>query len=336
MLLAQLGTPAAPTVSAVRRYLAQFLSDPRVVEMNRLLWKAILHAVVLRTRPRRSAALYQRIWRAEGSPLLLHTRRQSQLLEAELRSGGADADVTFGMRYGEPALPAALDSLIAKGCRRILVFPLFPQYAGATTGSCSDLVFAHLGGRRWIPALRIAAPYFRHPAYIDALAGRIKGCFSGGAPPERLILSYHGLPLKYVRAGDPYCCMCSETTARLAEKLGIDRERVVHAYQSRFGPEEWLSPSAESAVREMAAAGVKRAAIACPGFAADCLETLQEIGQELRDLFLRLGGAELTLIPCLNDDPLWIRALAGMVREELGAWLAPSGGRAVDACPSGC
>lgn len=320
VLLAQLGTPAAPTTAAVRGYLRQFLSDPRIVPMNRLLWACILHGLILPRRPRRSAALYAHIWSEQGSPLLVHTRRQAELL-ADALGGRHDLRVAIGMRYGEPSLAAGFDALLQSGCGRILVMPLFPQYSGATTGSCCDAIFAHAAGQRWVPAVRIAAPYFSHPAYIDALAGTINDAFASGGTPDRLMISYHGLPQDSVDQGDPYYAMCTATTAALAPRLAVEPAKVVQVFQSRFGRKDWLEPSAEHMAARLASEGIESMAVVCPGFAADCLETLHEIAVELRGTFTERGGQRFTYIPCLNDDPRWIRALGLIVREELGTWL---------------
>lgn len=333
VLLVQLGTPSAPTTRAVRRYLAEFLSDRRVVELPPLLWRPILHGLILRTRPARSAELYRRIWGPDGSPLLLHTRRQSELLAAELRGERPDLEVAFGMRYGEPELGAALNDLLAAGCTRLLVLPLFPHYAGATTGSCIDRVFAQLRGRRWLPALRVAAPFYAHPAYIDAVAARINAAIAAEGAPDRLILSYHGLPRRSVLRGDPYCCMCRETSEMLRDRIALPRARIIQAYQSRFGRAEWLTPYTSDVTKQLAHEGVKHLAVMCPGFVADCLETLSEIGQELRELFLAHGGEKFTCIPCLNDDALWIQGLVRIVTDELGAWPYVARDAAERACP---
>jgi ferrochelatase len=322
ILLAQLGTPEAPTPSALRRYLAEFLWDRRVIEVNRLLWWAILHGIILRFRPARSARLYQRIWRPEGSPLFLTTKNQTVRLAQELSKSTQGVEITFGMRYGSPSLTDALDDLLARGVSRLLLLPLYPQYCASTTASTYDAVFSRLLKERWVPTLRVADPYFLHGAYLSALAEKINRALrANGGQPEYLLLSYHGIPQAYVKKGDPYCCMCAETTARLKPLLAFPQEKILHVYQSRFGSDPWLKPYTADTIQELAERGVKRIAVAFPGFLADCLETLDEIGHEASHVFKALGGERLDLIPCLNDDPGWIRAMSEIVRSEIDTWL---------------
>lgn len=322
ILLAQLGTPEAPTPEALRPYLKQFLSDSRVIEANRLLWWFILNFIVLTTRPKRSARLYKRIWTEEGSPLLVITKKQTIKLEEYLKGVSQGLEVAYGMRYGEPSIESAIDNLIEKGCTKILIFPMYPQYSATTTASIYDSVFKHVLKRRWVPTIKVAAPYYNHPAYIEALTSTIEESYNRiPNRPERLVLSYHGIPHKYVQKGDPYCCMCVETTGALLERISIPRTEIIHTYQSRFGKDPWLEPYTDVTIEKLANEGVKRIAVAAPGFTADCLETLDELGNEGRELFVEHGGAEFTLIPCLNDQPAWINALGQIVREELGNWL---------------
>jgi protoporphyrin/coproporphyrin ferrochelatase len=319
VLVAQLGTPDAPTEGALRPYLKQFLSDPRVIEKNRFLWWFILNAFILRSRPARSAALYKRIWGEEGSPLLTITRDQAQLLQQQL---GSHVEVVFGMRYGSPSLESAIDTLIERGCTRILLFPMYPHYAGATTASTYDAVFRHLLARRWVPTLRVAEPYYHHRAFLDALAVTINEAVERSNPiPSHVVLSYHGVPEAYIAKGDPYCCMCTETTAALLPLLRFEPSRVIHTYQSRFGRDPWLTPYTDETIESLAKEGTQHIAVAAPGFTADCLETLDELGNEGAELFKEHGGISFTLIPCLNTHPRWIEAMAEIVKAELGSWL---------------
>jgi len=336
VVLAQLGTPEAPTAGKLRPYLKQFLSDRRVIEVNRVLWWLLLNLVILVTRPRRSARLYRRIWTKEGSPLLVITKRQAAGVAERLRSKFPAVEVEFGMRYGNPSLEAAVDRLIARGCSKILLFPMYPQYAAATTASTYDAVFPHLLKRRWVPTLRVAEPYFAHPAYIKALAGIINGHISAMPwKPEKLVLSYHGVPEKYVAKGDPYCCQCVETTAALLPELDVAQADVIHTFQSRFGRDPWLRPYTDETFEELGHRGVRGIAVVAPGFTADCLETLDELGNEGEEQFHEAGGERYYLIPCLNDHPLWLDGMTEIIREELGSWL-DGGSRSAKDCAIRC
>lgn len=323
ILIAQLGTPDAPTPGALRPYLKQFLSDPRVIETNRFLWWIILRLFVLTKRPKRSAALYARIWTEQGSPLLVITKRQTELLDAALRKEGLDIEVTFGMRYGANSLEEAIDRLIEKGCSRILLFPMYPHYSATTTASIYDVVLPHLLKRRWIPTLRIVDPYYRNSEFIKALGETITSSVGRDHNYEKLVLSYHGIPQKYVVKGDPYCCMCNETTAALLPHLPFKSDAVIHTFQSRFGRDPWLQPYTDETIEDLAKQGVKKIAVACPGFTTDCLETLDELGNEGSELFHEHGGEELKLIPCLNDQEPWIKAMTSIAKSELGSWINP-------------
>lgn len=322
VLIAQLGTPEAPTPQAVRPYLRQFLSDPRVIEVNRVLWWILLNFIILVTRPRRSARLYSRIWGKDGSPLLTITKKQAAGIETRLRAAHSNVEVEFGMRYGKPSLESAVDRLIEKGCSKILLFPMYPQYAAATTASTYDAVFPHILKRRWVPTIRVAEPYFAHPKYIDSLAITINEHIAKMPyQPERLVLSYHGVPEKYVTKGDPYCCQCLETTGALLPKLSMPTEKVIHTFQSRFGRDPWLTPYTDETLEELGHSGVKKIAVCAPGFTADCLETLDELGNEGHEQFTEAGGEEISVVPCLNDHPAWLDGMAEIIREELGSWL---------------
>lgn len=318
VILGQIGSPAAPTVPAVRRYLREFLSDPRVVEAPRLLWWAVLRLAILPRRPARSAELYRRIWTERGSPLVLATLEQARLLEAAL---GSAFRVEAGMRYGAPPLGAALDRLLAAGVERLLVVPLFPQYASATTGSLFDAVAQHFRGRRVVPALRFAAPFYAHPAYIRALAAAAAEDLARLPwKPEKIVLSFHGIPKAAAARGDPYPGHVEATSRLLAAALGLERGDYELSFQSRFGRRAWLEPSTEETLRRLGRSGVRRAAILCPGFLADCLETIDEIGREAALRFREAGGEELHRVPSLGSHPAWISALEEIARGELSGW----------------
>lgn len=318
LLFIQLGTPDAPTTRAVRRYLAEFLSDPRVVDFPRFLWMPILHGIILRTRPKKSAKLYQRIWRDDGvSPLLHHTLNQVQHVKEQL---SPRVKVRLAMRYGRPRLQEVINEMLAEGVEKLLVFPLFPQYSSATTGTAMEAVLTALSGRRLLPTLRFAPPFFADPGYITALASQVKTAVHAEHAPF-FLFSFHGLPRRYVNAGDPYATHCTETAHCLAKKMGIPENRWQITYQSRFGPEEWLLPATNSQLKQLPKAGHKHLAIVCPGFTADCLETLEEIAQTGRQLFLTAGGESCQYVPCLNESPEWLTALTAMAHRELAGWL---------------
>jgi ferrochelatase len=337
ILLAQLGTPEAPTKEALRPYLKQFLSDRRVIEVNPVLWWLVLNLIILRVRPAKSAALYARVWEEGGSPLLIYTRAQAEQLQERLQRDCPDVEVDFGMRYGAPSLEDGIDRLLAKGCTKLLLFPMYPQYSGATTGSTYDAVMPHLLKQRFVPTLRVVEPYYAHPQYIRAQAQVINDALAAmDEPPEKLLLSYHGVPAAYVQKGDPYCCHCTETTQALIDAIDLPRERIIQTYQSRFGNDPWLEPYTDETVEALAKQGVKRIAISCPGFTADCLETLDEMGNEAWELFEEHGGEHLELIPCLNDAPVWLDAMEGMAREELGSWLTTSQRNRAKRCAVTC
>jgi protoporphyrin/coproporphyrin ferrochelatase len=326
VLLVNLGTPDAATPAALRRYLAEFLSDPRVVEIPRLLWWPILHGIILRTRPAKSAAKYTSVWLPEGSPLAVWTARQAGLLAAALGERGHVVDVRWAMRYGRPAVASALDALRADGATRILVLPLYPQYAAATTASVADAVMQWAAGARRLPELRFVNEYHDDAGYIGALAASVTEHWRTRGRGQRLLLSFHGLPQRSLVLGDPYHCQCQKTARLLAEKLALAPAEVLVTFQSRFGKAKWLQPYTEPTLQRLAAEGVKRVDVMCPGFVADCLETLEEIDQEARTAFLSAGGATFCYIPCLNDHPAWIDALATLAERHLQGWdtmLAP-------------
>ncbi len=320
ILLANLGTPDAPTPAAVRRYLAEFLSDPRVVEIPPLLWKPILHGVILRVRPAKSAAKYATIWTPEGSPLLVWSEKVARLLAGALGERGQPVVVRAAMRYGTPSIAARLDALKAEGCTRVLVLPLYPQYAGPTTASVIDAVAGWVQRTRAVPELRFVNRYHDDAGYIDALAGRVLAHWQANRRGERLVLSFHGVPERTLHLGDAYHCECRKTARLLAERLGLEPTQLLVTFQSRFGKAKWLEPYTEPTLKELAAAGAKRVDVMCPGFATDCLETLEEIDQEARAAFLEAGGEAFGYIPCLNDDPAWVAALADVALRHMGGW----------------
>jgi ferrochelatase len=321
VLLAQLGTPDAPTPPALRRYLREFLSDPRVVERNRLLWWFILRLIVLPRRSRTSAALYQRIWSADGSPLLVISRSQARALEAALNGcGHARFKVVLGMRYGNPSIASGIEELHAWGADRVLLFPMYPQYAGATTGSTCDEVFKQMSLLRSVPALRVVPPYFDHPAYIEALAQSVRDALTP-RPPDKIIVSFHGLPQRFVDSGDPYASQCESTARSLAARCEWAGDTYLMSYQSRAGRQPWLRPYTDETLIELARDGVRRVVVICPGFVADCLETIDEIGHVGLEQFRAAGGETLQLVTGLNDRPCWIAAMTQIAREQLQGWL---------------
>lgn len=330
VLLINLGTPEAPTAAAVRRYLAEFLADPRVVEIPPLAWKPILHGAILRVRPARSAQRYAMIWTKDGSPLLVHSQRQRTLLLGylgqRLKALGLPSDhgqVELGMRYGAPSIQDALGRLREGGCNRVLVLPLYPQYAASTTGSALDAVYAATRAMRRMPALRVVDAYHDDPGYIGAVVQGINDYWVKNGRPNKLVLSFHGVPRRTLDLGDPYHCHCQKTARLVATELGLKPEQYTVTFQSRFGRAQWLAPYTLPTLVALAKEGMRRVDVACPGFASDCLETLEEIGLEARAAFLKAGGAEFHAIPCLNERPAWTAALADLALKNLGGWLDP-------------
>lgn len=321
VLLVNLGTPEAPTRSAVRRYLKEFLSDPRVIEYPRWLWWLILNLVILNVRPARSAKAYREIWTDEGSPLLCISRKLVQGLQREL-DAQSDASITvaLAMRYGEPSVRSALRSLCAQKLQRLLVVPMYPQYSGTTTGSVFDAVVDELKAWRWVPELRIINAYHDNSEYIRAIAAKITSHWRSQTPASRLIFSFHGLPKRYFMAGDPYYGQCHKTAELVAKFLALDENRWCVTFQSRFGREEWLQPYTDAVLLDLAARGVPSVDLACPGFAVDCLETLEEIDQQNRQLFMNAGGERFSYIPCLNEDAMHISMLAELVLTHVQGW----------------
>ncbi|NUZ08310.1 ferrochelatase [Piscinibacter koreensis] len=320
IVLCNLGTPDEPTPAAVRRYLAEFLSDRRVVEIPRLAWWPILHGIVLRVRPKRSAAKYRTIWTPEGSPLKVWTEKQATLLGGYLGERGHPVTVRPAMRYGSPSIPRVLDELKALGATRILVLPLYPQYSGTTTASVVDAVAAWTRDVRALPELRFVNRYHDDAGYIGALAARVAEHWRSAGRGEKLVLSFHGVPRRTLLRGDPYHCECHKTARLLGERLELGADELVVTFQSRFGRAEWLQPYTEPTLVELARRGVRRVDVMCPGFTSDCLETLEEINQEVRAAFLGAGGSEFHYIDCLNDRHPWIAALADVAIAHLGGW----------------
>ncbi|HEU5282475.1 MAG TPA: ferrochelatase [Burkholderiales bacterium] len=333
VLLINLGTPEAATAGALRPYLREFLSDPRVVELPRLLWWPILNGVILSLRPRQSAQKYAKIWTAAGSPLKLHTQRQAERLRAALgeRIGDSFA-VEWAMRYGDPPVRQALLSLREQGCDRVLAIPLYPQYAASSTGSAFDAVCAVATRLRNAPALRLVKHFHDHPGYIGALAQSVREHWSAQGRPDRLVMSFHGVPRFTLDRGDPYHCECRKTGRLLAEALDLRAEQYLIAFQSRFGRARWLEPYTIDTMQALGKAGLRRVDVICPGFVADCLETLEEIAIENKAAFLAAGGGEFRYIPCLNEREDWIRALADLTMSNLEGWVgAPASQAALEA-----
>ena len=323
VLLVNLGTPDEPTPAALRRYLREFLSDPRVVEIPRALWWLILNGVILRLRPAKSAAKYASIWTANGSPLAMWTATQATLLQGYLGERGHRPPgllVRHAMRYGKPSVASVLDKLKAANATRILVLPLYPQYAAATTASVNDAVMAWMKKQRRQPELRFVNRYHDDGGYIGALAQRVRSHWQSHGRGERLVLSFHGVPERSLHLGDPYHCECHATARLLGERLGLSKNELVVTFQSRFGKAKWLTPYTEPTLVALAKRGIKRIDVMCPGFTADCLETLEEIDQEARAAFLAAGGEAFHYIACLNDRHEWIAALAAISLLHLQGW----------------
>lgn len=321
VLLVNLGTPEAPTAKAVRHYLAQFLSDKRVVDAPRLLWWCILHGVILRFRPARAARAYQTIWQKEGSPLLIIAKQQQQALQQALAAEGENIPVALAMTYGEPAIAKALQDLHEQGVGQVLVLPLYPQYSSSTTASVFDGVAKALADTAYVPELRFIRQYYNHPAYISALAESVQQYRQQQGCGEKLLLSFHGIPQRYEdEKGDPYPSQCRETARLVAEQLGLAEDEWFCTFQSRFGREEWVKPYTDKVLAEWACQGIKRVDVISPAFAADCLETLEELDIENRQLFLQAGGEDYHYIPCLNATPAHIDLLKKLVQQHCQGW----------------
>jgi len=326
VLLVNLGTPEATDYWSMRAYLKEFLSDRRVIETNPVVWWLVLNGIVLTKRPGPKGRDYDSIWNRERNegPLKTITRDQAEKLAGALAGRDPRIVVDFAMRYGKPPIAERIAALQAAGCDRILLVPLYPQYAAATSATVCDVAFDALKAMRWQPTLRVAAPWYDDPVYIDAIASDLERHLAGlDFEPEVILASFHGVPQSYVDKGDPYQAQCIETARLLRRRLGMDENRLRLTFQSRFGTEEWLQPYTDATVRALAQGGVKRLAVFNPGFVADCLETLEEIGVENRDIFLEAGGAEFAAIPCLNAGPDGMRVIAGVAERELAGWIAP-------------
>jgi ferrochelatase len=317
ILLCNLGTPDAPRPAELRRYLKEFLSDPRVVEIPRLLWWMILNLIILRIRPRRSAKLYQSVWTEAGSPLMLYSQEQVAAVKQRLAEKYGDIPVVLGMRYGNPSMASAIKQLTDQNVRDIIVLPLYPQYAGATTGSTFDAIAKTFTKLRWVPELQFINGYHKSEGYLDALCTTIKRHIEQHGQPDKFVFSYHGTPERYLKNGDPYHCFCHQTTRLVREKLGFDESQVMTTFQSRFGREPWLQPYTDKTLEHLPEDGVKHVAVICPGFSSDCLETIEEINMEARESFIESGGEHFHYIPCLNDDPVHIDALVSILEKRL-------------------
>jgi protoporphyrin/coproporphyrin ferrochelatase len=320
VLLVNLGTPSAPNKAAVKTYLREFLSDPRVVEIPKLVWSLILNGIILNLRPAISAEKYRKIWSPDGSPLLANTAKQASLLRGVLGQAGHSVEVAFAMRYGAPSVRAVMRNLREQNVERLLVVPMYPQYSGATTASTYDAVFAELAGWRNLPELRLIKHFHDHDAYLAALAARIKSQWQREQTPDKLLISFHGMPRRTLELGDPYHCECLVTARKLAERLELSSEQYQVSFQSRFGKAQWLQPYTDASLQAMARSGAQRVDVVCPGFVADCLETLEEIAIEGQATFKAAGGKEFRYLPCLNDSPVWIEALGKIVLQHMAGW----------------
>ncbi len=327
VLLVNLGTPDAPTAQALRPYLKDFLSNPRVIEVPRLIWWPILHGFILRFRPKASAEKYAKIWMPEGSPLKVHTERQADLLRHALEQRLDHPPlVEYAMNIGNPSISSVMKNMQQQGCERILVVPLFPQYAASSTAAAMDNVFSVLSTMRNQPAIRTIRQYHDHPGYIAALAQNVRDYWDKHGQPDRLIISFHGTPRANLDKGDPYHCACQKTGRLLAEALELKNDQYSVTFQSRFGRAQWLTPYTANTVTELGKQQVNRIDVVCPGFTSDCLETLEEIAMEVKDTFLQAGGKEFHYIPCLNERSDWIQAMTDMTCTHLQGWLEPQVG----------
>lgn len=330
VLLCNLGTPDEPTAPALRRYLAEFLGDQRVVEIPRFVWMLILHGIILRVRPKKSAAKYAGIWMPEGSPLKVWTERQATLLRGYLGERGHQVTVRYAMRYGNPSIASVMDELKAEGVTRVLVLPAYPQFSATTTASVVDGVMNWAAQVRNLPELRFINRYHDHAGYINALAKTIRAHWMAHGQSEQLVMSFHGVPERTLQLGDPYHCECHKTARLLAEQLGLPKDRYKVTFQSRFGKAKWLEPYTEPTLIELAQQGLKSVDVVCPGFTSDCLETLEEINMEAREAFLHAGGQSFQYIPCLNDHPEWIRALSDVAEQHLQGWATKTADNPMD------
>lgn len=322
VLITNLGTPDAATRQALRPYLREFLSDPRVVEVPRLIWWCVLNLIILNIRPGRSAKAYATVWEDEGSPLLIHTKNQAIAIEEQLKAQYGDRVVVdFAMRYGNPSVSSVLGNMFAQGVRKLVVLPLYPQYCASTTGSTFDAIAHDFTSRRWLPDFKFISHYHDNPEYIAAVGEKIKAHWEKHGQTDKLLFSYHGIPKRYLLNGDPYHCECHKTSRLLAEYLGLEREQYMTTFQSRFGREEWLKPYTDHTLMVLPKEGVESVQIVCPGFSSDCLETIEEIGEENREYFMEAGGKRYEYIECLNNGDSHIQMLTNMINQELAGWM---------------
>lgn len=325
ILLTNLGTPDAPTPKALRRYLKEFLWDPRVVEVPRPIWWAVLNLVILNIRPRRSAKAYATVWTDEGSPLLIHTRNQAKALSERCKQQFGDSvHVDFAMRYGNPSVSSVLDRMLNAGVRKLVVLPLYPQYCASTTGSTFDAISAEFTQRRWMPEFRFVSSYADNNHYIEALANKVRAHWELHGKAQRLIFSYHGIPKRYLLKGDPYHCECHKTSRLLATSLGLSKDEYMTCFQSRFGREEWLTPYTDETLKSLPAQGVESVQVVCPGFSSDCLETIEEIGEENREYYIDAGGKNYQYIEALNSDAAHIDVLYSIIENNIRDWSVSS------------
>ncbi len=319
VLIVNLGTPEAPTKPALKAYLREFLSDPRVVEIPRLVWLLILHGIILRVRPAKSAEAYRSVWGEQGSPLMVHTAEQAKALQAAF-SGDSELVVDFAMRYGQPSVSGRISDMMGLGVRKLLVLPLYPQYSGSTSPSTFDAIANDFSKRRWLPELRFISHYHDRPGYIAAVSNKIKKHWEEKGQAEKLIFSFHGVPKSYLENGDPYHCECQKSARLIAGTLDLAEDDYLVVFQSRFGYAEWLTPYCDETLKALPGSGVKSVQVVCPGFAADCLETIEEIDVENRDYFMSAGGERYEYIPALNSDPEHIDMLEELIRDNLQGW----------------
>ena len=321
VLLSNLGTPDKPQRKELRVYLKEFLSDPRVIETPKLIWQIILNGIILNTRPQKSAKNYQKVWTDEGSPLLVILNKQKKLTQDLLKKENLELEFATGMRYGNPSIAKGLEELREKNCNKIIVLPMYPHYCAATTGSTFDAVTKIMQNWRWVPSFRFISTYHDHPDYIKALANSIQKHWDKNGKPDKILFSYHGIPKKYFTKGDPYHCLCSKTTRLVREQMGLTEEFAMTTFQSRFGPEEWLQPYTDKTVEKLAKDKIEHLQIVAPGFSADCLETIEELDGENREIFEEHGGKKFSYIPCLNDQSDHINLIGALIKNELQGWL---------------
>ena len=321
ILLTNLGTPDEPTAPSLKTYLRQFLSDERVIETPKPIWWLILNGIVLRTRPAKSAKAYQSVWTDDGSPLLLYTKKQKNLIKEKLEKKYSNLVFDIGMRYGNPSIAEGLNNLRKQNCDRIIVLPLYPQYCAATTGSTFDAVALELQKWRWVPSLRFIGSYYDQPLYIQALKNSIEEFWNKNDKPKKLLFSYHGIPKKYLDKGDPYHCFCRKTTRLVAESMNLPEDNYMTTFQSRFGPAEWLQPYTDKTIESLAKEGTDDIHVISPAFSSDCLETIEELNEENREIFMENGGKKFGYIPCLNDRDDHILLLTSLLENELHGWV---------------